>query len=163
TETPVSAGSGTLDKSEVQNIVSQYLQQQKVEEKKKADSKDKKDEWYEVGSDPRMNGKWGINRLTFESPNKDFRAHVGGRFQCYTSSRNLSFLERSSGFEAFLQEFAPGVWMFNTAFDQRVSWAATLDRPNFQVQKGGEYGKGDYALTARIAGLPVYEHDGRCL
>jgi phosphate-selective porin OprO/OprP len=255
-EAPVSTG---VDKAAVQNIVADYLQQQADKAKT-----EKKDEWYQVGSDTKMPGSWGLNRLTFESANKDFRAHLGGRFQfdsyyigvpkrmvdffgsgtldddmffrririefdgkayeniewnfevdlerntlfeklsngqasngnypptrfdelwvgltnipflgnarighvrppqgleCYTSSRNLMFLERTSGFEAFCQEFDPGVWFFNTNESQRLSWAATVHRID-GVSKAGESGKGDYAVTGRIAGLPIYENEGRCL
>lgn len=253
-----------LSASDVRSIINGYFAEQ--DEKKKVEAKAKpKDEWYEVGSDPSAKAKWAFNRLTFESPQKDFKAHLGGRLQfdnywmgasqayiksfpngsfddgnffrririefdgqayenfewnfevdlernalfeknqagavvsngnfpptrfdevylglrnlpiignvrvgnvrppmgleCYTSSRNLWFLERSSGFEAFLQEFAPGIWFFND-FNERVFWAATVDRPNFSVQKAGEYGNGDIAFTGRIAGLPIYENDGRCL
>jgi phosphate-selective porin OprO/OprP len=259
-ESPVSTG---LDKSEVNHIVSEFLKAQT--DKKKTEAAKPKETWYEVGSDPKMSAAWGINRLTFESANKDFRAHLGGRLQfdnyyyglptdlkkafgptvfddssffrririefdgqmfeniewnfevdlerntlfakdpagtltangnfpptrfdemwvglrnlpvlgnarighvrppqgleCYTSSRNLTFLERSSAFETFLQEFDPGIWFFNSALDDHLFWAATVHRID-PDSKMAEWGKGDYAATGRIAGLPYYENDGRCL
>lgn len=269
-----SPASTTVGPEEVQRLIAAYLAAQEEKGKggdgkageAKGDKKPSGPAWYEVGSDTNMPGKWTSGRLNFESKNKDFRAHLGGRTQfdtyaigapqsfitafpngsfddnmffrrvriefdgtayenvewdfqvdlerntlfernqagvviangnfpparfddmwvglknlpiignirighvrppqgleSYTSSRNLLFLERTSGFEAFLQEFDPGVWIFNDAFDQRLTWACTVHRIDPSVQKAGEFGKGDVAVTGRIAGLPIYENEGRCL
>ena len=73
--TPVAADGG-VDAKTVENIVSNYLQAQaKKEEAKKAE---KKDEFVEVGSDLSMKTSWK-DGIYFESPNKDFKFHVGGR------------------------------------------------------------------------------------
>ncbi len=78
-ETPVSTGGGAVDKSEVQSIISQYLQQQKAEEKK-VEAKEKKDAWYQVGTDLKMNTNWKEG-LVFTTPHDDFSMHIGGWMQ----------------------------------------------------------------------------------
>jgi phosphate-selective porin OprO/OprP len=81
--------------------------------------------------------------------------------ETYSSARALSFLERGAGFEAFDQEFQPGVWGFNSYFDQRLNlaWSVTRPDPNqFDV----DVGNGDYVLTGRVAGLPFWANNGRC-
>jgi phosphate-selective porin OprO/OprP len=79
----------------------------------------------------------------------------------YSSSMALTFMERSASFDAFMQEFQPGVWGFNSWFDQRLNLAysvTNLDQTGFDV----DVGNGDYALTGRIAGLPMWRNNGRC-
>jgi phosphate-selective porin OprO/OprP len=79
----------------------------------------------------------------------------------YSSARALSFLERGANFEAFMQEFQPGVWGFNSYSNQRLNlaWSVTRpDQPGFDV----DMGNGDYVLTGRVAGLPFWANSGRC-
>lgn len=82
--------------------------------------------------------------------------------ECYTSSRNQTFLERSSSFDAFLQDYDPGFWFFNSYLNQRLGWAFTFHRfdPESDVIA---VGKGDYAGTGKIYGLPYYVNNGRGL
>lgn len=66
----------------VEQIVAEQL---KAQEAKKAEDEAKKkkeaqDKGYEVGSDLRMSASWN-NGLILESPQKDFRIHVGGNLQ----------------------------------------------------------------------------------
>jgi phosphate-selective porin OprO/OprP len=73
--------------------------------------------------------------------------------------------ERSSLFEAFWQEFGAGVYVSNTALDQHLTWHAMIGhRPEIAVPNSGDqFGDGDYAHTARVTLLPVWEQDGRYL
>lgn len=83
-----------------------------------------------------------------------------------TSSRFLNFLERSLPFDAFidLQDngFRPGIQAFNWIFNERATWAIGLFSPNRSVF-GWNVGDGEFELTGRVTGLPVYVNDGRCL
>ncbi|MCI0640843.1 MAG: OprO/OprP family phosphate-selective porin [Gemmataceae bacterium] len=73
-QNPVSTEAG-IDARAIEGIVSNYLQSQaKKEEAKKAAGP----EYKEVGKDLNMTAKWS-NGITFESPLKDFKVHVGGR------------------------------------------------------------------------------------
>jgi phosphate-selective porin OprO/OprP len=80
----------------------------------------------------------------------------------YSTERATTFMERTSNFDAFYQKFQPGVWGFNSWYDERLNlaWSVTRPDPNqFDV----DVGNGDYCLTGRIAGLPFYANEGRCL
>ena len=84
--------------------------------------------------------------------------------ESYSSSKNLMFLERSALFDAFWNEFAPGIYVTNTMFDERVTWHAMFHRIEVNnPASGADFGDGDYAVTGRLTGLPMYENDGRCL
>lgn len=68
-----------LGRSQVQQIVTDYLQTQ--EDEKKAEAKKKQEEaaaGYVVGSDLKMNAKWN-NGLQLETANGDFKVKLGGR------------------------------------------------------------------------------------
>jgi phosphate-selective porin OprO/OprP len=83
-----------------------------------------------------------------------------------TSSRFLDFLERSLAFDAFIEDgnngFEPGIQAFNWFPGQRASWAVGVFRHNRNVF-GWNTGDGETEVCGRLVGLPVYEHDGRCL
>lgn len=84
--------------------------------------------------------------------------------ESYSSSKNLMFLERSALFDAFWAEFAPGVYVTNTMFDERATWHAMFHRNEVNnLASGADFGDGDYAVTGRLTALPLYENDGRCL
>jgi phosphate-selective porin OprO/OprP len=76
-----------------------------------------------------------------------------------TSSNNITFTERSL-MNAFVPAFNAGVMVFDTAADERMTWAVGGFRT---ASDSGEVSRGDgeYAGTARITGLPVYSEDGR--
>jgi len=82
-----------------------------------------------------------------------------------SSSKAMTFLERSAYTDAFYQNFAPGIWTGNSVLNQRVTWAAMWYRQENQLHgsNGADFGDGEYAMSARITGLPIYENDGRCL
>lgn len=85
-------------------------------------------------------------------------------FERLTSSRFLNFMERSYNMDAFYSTFTngwnPGVQIFNTAFNLRMTWAAGIFKNTtnpFAFQVGG----GDWAETMRLTGLLLYEDEGR--
>jgi phosphate-selective porin OprO/OprP len=72
------------DKDAVEKIVGDYLKRRDDERKaQEAAAKAKADEeGFKVGSDLSMSTRWNIaNGVTFSTPNKDFVAHIGARFQ----------------------------------------------------------------------------------
>src|SRR4051794_2532753 len=73
-------------------------------------------------------------------------------------------LERSPVFDAFYQEFAPGVFTNTTFLDRRVTTQHMFHRIDaFNQFNGAAFGDGKYAYSGRVSGLPVYTDDGRCL
>ena len=83
--------------------------------------------------------------------------------ESYSSSRHLVFMERSQLFDAFWQEFAPGVFFSNNFFDQHMTYELMLHKVEvFQPFNGSSFGDGEYAATGRLSFLPVWENEGRC-
>ncbi|MCH8964171.1 MAG: porin [Planctomycetes bacterium] len=76
-----------------------------------------------------------------------------------TSSNYITFMERSTGTEAFAPARNTGLMLYNTAFNKRMTWAAGvfLETDDFG---DGEFNDG-FNYTARLTGLPWYEEDGR--
>jgi phosphate-selective porin OprO/OprP len=76
-----------------------------------------------------------------------------------TSSNNITFIERSL-MNPFVPAFNAGVMVFDQAASERVTWAAGVFRTGTD---DGEVSKGDgeYAVTARVTGLPMYSQDGK--
>jgi phosphate-selective porin OprO/OprP len=87
-------------------------------------------------------------------------------FEHLTSSRFLSYLERSLQFDAFVggidNGFQPGFLLFNWTENRRVTWqlSATHNQANIF---GFNVGDGEYNYAGRVTGLPVYRDDGRQL
>jgi phosphate-selective porin OprO/OprP len=81
----------------------------------------------------------------------------------YSSSMAMSFMERGFMFDAFYQEFQIGAQGFNSWFDQRLNlaWSVARTDPG-NLQYDVDVGNGDYAITGRIAGLPIWTNNGRC-
>lgn len=84
------------------------------------------------------------------------------------SSRFLDFLERSFNQDAFTgpfnNGFTPGIMAWNMREDKRFTYAVGLFK-NVNNVFGFGVGDGEYALTARLTGLPVYDEpsNGRFL
>ncbi len=82
-----------------------------------------------------------------------------------TSSRFITFIERSIIDDAFVPAYNTGISAYNTMFeDDRGTWAIGFFRPT--VDNGGTsdgISDGEYAGTGRVTILPYWEHDGRCL
>ncbi|MBS0202970.1 MAG: hypothetical protein JSS49_08750 [Planctomycetes bacterium] len=90
----------------------------------------------------------------------------GFGFERLQSSRWLTLMERSFNTEAFYSPFSagfsPGFQFFDTAFDQRATWAVGAFR---NVTNGFVYAinSDDWAFTGRGTILPIYEDKGRRL
>ena len=92
------------------------------------------------------------------------QVHVPFGLEAYTSSRFLPMLERSPLYDAFYQEFAPGVFINRTFFGDRITTQHLFHRiDNFNQFNGDSFGDGTYAYSGRISGLPWYEDEGRNL
>ncbi|MBL8822405.1 MAG: hypothetical protein JNJ77_07450 [Planctomycetia bacterium] len=76
----------------------------------------------------------------------------------------LPFLERSYNMDAFYgpfdEGFDPGISASNWTESERITWRYGLYRP---LQNAFSIGVGDYTVSGRISGLPVYEDEGRQL
>lgn len=87
-------------------------------------------------------------------------------FERLQSSRFLNFMERSFNTEAFYSPFSagfsPGFQIFNTAHDERMTWALGVFR---NLTNGFVYniGSDDWAFTGRLTALPLYEDHGKYL
>jgi phosphate-selective porin OprO/OprP len=83
-----------------------------------------------------------------------------------TSSRFLGFIERSFNQDAFYggfnNGFTPGLMFFNTAFDERTTWAAGVFKPTTNVF-AFDQSDGDWSVTGRVSALPWYVDEGNGL
>ena len=90
--------------------------------------------------------------------------HVPFGLEAYTSSRFLPLMERSPLFDAFYQEFAPGIFTNTTFLDERITTQHMFHRiDNFSQFNGAAFGDGKYAYSGRISALPLFENEGRDL
>jgi len=70
--------------------------------------------------------------------------------------------------DAFYQNFCTGIWEGNSILNQRVTWQAAFYRQDNgqdglnQYNNGADFGDGNYGITGRITGLPIWNNDGRC-
>jgi phosphate-selective porin OprO/OprP len=85
-------------------------------------------------------------------------------FEHLTSSRFLTFLERSLGFDAFAEGqnngFEPGITAFDNYADKRGTWGVGLFK-NTRSPFGWNVGANELEVNGRVTYLPVYE-DGGC-
>jgi phosphate-selective porin OprO/OprP len=85
-----------------------------------------------------------------------------------TSSNFITFMERALP-NVFSQERKPGGMVYNTAFNKRVYWGAGVFfntiRATGDTDAGGDSYQNfqNWDLTARLAGTPLYEDNGRRL
>jgi len=106
----------------------------------------------------------GARDLPFIDTVRFGQTHVPFGLEAYTSSRFLPMIERSPLFDAFYQEFAPGIFTNTTFFDQRLTTQHMFHRiDNFSQFNGASFGDGKYAYSGRVSALPLYESDGVCL
>lgn len=75
-----------------------------------------------------------------------------------TSSKYITFLERGLP-DVFTPGRNAGIGINNTAHDERMTWGLSFTR---NVGDSGEdfSSSGNYNLTARVTGLPIYAEDG---
>ena len=87
-------------------------------------------------------------------------------FEHLTSSRFLNFMERSLGFDAFIENFnngfQPGVTVFDTYADKRGTWGVGVFK-NTRGIFGANVGRNETEVNGRVTYLPVYDEDGRYL
>ena len=85
-------------------------------------------------------------------------------FEHITSSRYLTFLERSLQFDAFIEEgdngFRPGLQVYNWLENERMTWQLGVFKVNRSIF-GWNVGDGEYDVTGRITLLPWYRDEGR--
>lgn len=104
---------------------------------------------------------FGVSQLPLVGNVRVGHIKVPQGLESITSSRFLTFMERGLPFEAFLQEYDPGFLVFNQALDQRLVWSAAFHR--IAQSNFSDFGDGDYAITGRICGTPLYTNQGRCV
>ncbi len=77
-----------------------------------------------------------------------------------TSSKYITFMERSLA-NALVPSRNMGTMFYNTELDDRLTWAigGFVDTDDFATRSG----EGDYSITARVTGLPIYEDKGEKL
>jgi len=85
----------------------------------------------------------------------------------YSSSKAMTFLERSAYTDAFYENFATGISATNAFLDQRMTYAAMAyfqdNNPiNSNTNNAVFFGDGVAGYTGRLTGLPLWENDGRC-
>ncbi|WP_162669497.1 OprO/OprP family phosphate-selective porin [Gemmata massiliana] len=87
-------------------------------------------------------------------------------FEHLTSSRFLTFLERSLGFDAFAEGFnngfSPGITMFDTFAEKRGTWGVGVFK-NTRSIFAYNVGRNETEVNGRVTYLPVYEDDGKLL
>jgi phosphate-selective porin OprO/OprP len=87
-------------------------------------------------------------------------------FEHLVSSRFLPFMERSydqdTYYGGFFNGFTPGISATKNVLEDRASWAIGLYKPTENVF-GFSTNDGDYAVTGRLTGLPIYASEGRQL
>ena len=81
-----------------------------------------------------------------------------------SSSKAMTFLERSPYTDAFYENFATGVLASNNYLDQHATWEAAAYRQDNATNgnNGADFGDGKYAVTGRLTALPYYSEDGSC-
>lgn len=87
-------------------------------------------------------------------------------FEHLVSSRFLPFMERSYNQDTFyggsFNGFTPGISLWDNFLDDRAGFVVGLYKPANNVF-GFNNNDGDYAVTGRVAWLPIYEDEGRQL
>jgi phosphate-selective porin OprO/OprP len=80
-----------------------------------------------------------------------------------TSSKYITFMERSLPTEAFAPSRNAGVMLFDSVFDDRMTWAAGIFRNTDDYGDDKDDDDGGYGATARVTGVPIYEDLGASL
>jgi len=78
-----------------------------------------------------------------------------------TSSKYITFMERSLAMEAFAPSRNTGVMLFDTAYGDSMTWAVGIFRDT--DDDGDVRDDGGYNFTGRLTTVPVYEDEGACL
>jgi phosphate-selective porin OprO/OprP len=85
-------------------------------------------------------------------------------FEHLTSSRYLNFIERSLGFDAFIEEgnngVSPGFQILNWTENERLTWQMGAFKTTRSIM-GWNVGDGEWGYVGRLTWLPWYEDHGR--
>jgi phosphate-selective porin OprO/OprP len=84
-----------------------------------------------------------------------------------SSSKAMTFLERSMYTDAFYQNFATGIWVGNSILDQRATFSGMWYRQDNDNGINSDnnavsFQDGVYGYSGRLTALPIWESDGRC-
>lgn len=84
-------------------------------------------------------------------------------FEHMVSSRYLNFMERSLGYDAFVEGFnngfQPGITAYDTYLDKHGTWAVGVFK-NTRSAFGFNVGNNETEVNGRVTYLPVYECEG---
>ena len=110
---------------------------------------------------------WGATNIPVVGTLRFGHVHppMGLEADMTASSRSMTFMERSAYSDAIElnQNFVTGILAADDYFDQRMTWQASLFRPDYGSSCGAFFGDGQYGWQARLTGLPAYEDEGRHL
>jgi phosphate-selective porin OprO/OprP len=84
-----------------------------------------------------------------------------------SSSKSMTFLERSAYTDAFYENFSTGVQVTNSVADQRMTYTFMFYRQDNDNginadNNGVSFQDGAYAYGLRLTSLPQWENNGRC-
>ena len=130
----------TLSEEDVQKIIKNYLkeQEEKKSEADKVKAAEAKAAGYQMGSDLAMTAAWN-NGLEISTKNKDFRVHVGGRYQMDTGYFSVDRSVENNpltGAANINTPYADGVDFRRACFRidgtmyEVIDWAAEMDFVN---------------------------------
>ena len=117
---------------------------------------------------PTMDAMWvGIKEIPYIGSIRVGHQKVPQGFEgdMVSSSKVMTFLERSPYTDAFYENFAPGFWTGNSVLDQHMTWSFMWYRPELDLHdiNGADFQDGRYGYSGRLTALPIYENDGRQL
>jgi phosphate-selective porin OprO/OprP len=119
----------------------------------------------------------GVNQVPLIGTIRVGNNRVPQGLEAFTSENFNTFMERAAPFDIFLQNFNPGLFFANTAFDQHLTWQTLLHRTpaagippsgfsgtnaGNNANSGADFEDGAYAATGRLTLLPYYAEGGRC-
>ncbi len=127
---------------DVEKIVSEVLKKKEAEDKKAKEEKEKaekekaKAEGYQVGTDLGMTAKWN-NGLELSTKNKDFRVHIGGRYQFDTGWFSADPAVQSNINRPYRDgvDFRRARFRIDGTMYETMEWATEIDFVNAQVER----------------------------
>lgn len=101
------------------------------------------DAWVQVSSTPVGNFRAGHLKTAFG-------------LESMSSSKFLTFMERATLNDAFLEEYDPGILLWDNAADEALFWGITVTKVD-PDQDGIDFGDGEYSVSGRMAGQLYYD------
>jgi phosphate-selective porin OprO/OprP len=109
----------------------------------------------------------GVNKIPLVGTVRvgHFKNAMGLEGDMSSSSRTMTFMERSSYSEAIElnQNFGTGILFGNAFLNDRVTYQATIVRPDNGASSGTFFGDDQWGWNFRLTSLPLFEDDGRQL